>query len=556
MTPRRACSLALLLTACGGRGPAPPPVGATGIVEAPRVTPGNLDVQPLLGDLPQKAQSLGAGPVAIVTAGPLGEGERVGAFVDVPKSVCLLFYARSSASLEDVDLAAFADEGNPLAADETRDAKPTLLVCPPHPDRVYVAVHAAAGEGLCVVAAQLVPRDKADAVGRAVGARGAAEKRPETWPGLDEVVRRHRGAIGGTWEEVRRVAVPVDARAPSAVAFQVEEGGCSDAVIVPDDDVAALDVDVLDGEGRLVGRAREGTPARAVTVCSSRALTGSLQVRPHVGTGFAAVVIGKSKGDGARDLMMRPEIVWGAPNLPLDQARSGREQLLAKAGYGGGAALPSGQLTLGRRVTQTIDLGSAGSCLRLDVVGGAPLALVDAAVWDDGGALLASGEGADGAVLFACGKGKARVDLGTRGRPGPYAVLTRPERWRDPAFVAHPLASSRMLTRLLAGVVHEGKPGTVRSALLEPTKRHVQDANIAAGQCLAVAAGVAGDGTGLELRLFDAVSGEELDRSHGQTAAGVKACAATAAARSVRVEARATAGRLDAVIGERVTGAR
>jgi len=56
----------------------------------------------------------------------------------------------------------------------------------------------------------------------------------------------------------------------------------------------------------------------------------------------------------------------------------------------------------------------------------------------------------------------------------------------------------------------------------------------------------------LEVHLFDAVSGDELDRSHGQNAASVKACATPGGPRSVRVEARATAGKLDAVFGERV----
>ena len=70
-----------------------------------------------------------------------------------------------------------------------------------------------------------------------------------------------------------------------------------------------------------------------------------------------------------------------------------------------------------------------------------------------------------------------------------------------------------------------------------------------------VSAGVEGEGTGLELRMWDAVTGEELDRSHGQFSASVRACTASAA-RSVRVEARASAGKLDAVVGERLVNAK
>jgi hypothetical protein len=549
-----ACSIGVLV-GCSSRAPVPPVTPPPNVAaEPPRVIVGPLEARPLLGDVPAKASRFGAGPLAIVASGPLAEGERVGAFVEVPKDACLLAYARSSASLEDIDLAAFAEEGNPVAVDEGPDPKPTLLVCPPHPDRVYVAAHAAAGEGLCVIAAQLVPRDRADAVGRAVSAHGSTPKSPESWPGLDDQVRAHRGAIGGTWEEIRRVAVAVDSRAPSAVGLTIDEGGCVDALIVPDDDVAVIDVDVFDADGRLVARAKDTTAIRSLTVCSQLAVSGSLQVRPHVGRGLVAVVLAKAKGDSAREMLTRPEVAWVASGQPLDAARTARERVLAKAGYGAPSSVQTGQLQLGRRATLPINL-SPGPCARVDVVAGAPLALVEAAIWDDGGGLLASGDGADGAVLFACGKGKARVDLGTRGRPGPFAVLVRPETWKDPAFTAHPLAASRMLGRASAsvGATHDGKAGSVRHAVLEPAKRFVHDANISATQCLNVAAGVEGEGTGLELRMFDAVTGDELDRSHGQISASVRACAGNAA-RSVRVEARATAGKLDAVIGERLVG--
>jgi hypothetical protein len=544
-------SLGVLLAACGGgqvvRPPPPPP----GPVDAPRVVVGPLEARPLLGDLPVRAQRYGAGPPAIVASGPMSEGERVGAFVEIPKDTCLLAYARSSASLEDIDLAAFGEEGNPVAVDEGPDPKPTLLVCPSRPDRLWVAAHAAAGEGLCVIAAQLVPRDKADAVGRAVNAHGSAPKSPETWPGLEDQVRAHRAAIGGTWEELRRVAVALDTRAPSAVPLNIDEGGCVDALVVPDEDVAVLDVDLFDADGRVVARAHDTAQSRSVTVCSQTAVAGSLQVRPHVGRGLAAVVLGRAKGDSAREMSTHPDVAWVSAGQPLDAMRTARERGLAKAGYGAATSAKTGQLQLGRRATIPVDLPPA--CARIDVVAGAPLALVEAAVWDDAGALLAAGEGADGAVLFACGKGRARVDLGTRGRPGPYAVLVRPEPWKDASFAAHPLAASRMLARASgpSSTGHEGKAGAVHVATLEPAKRYVHDANIAANQCLQVAFGVEGDGTGLEVRLFDAVSGDELDRSHGQTSASVRACAADAA-RSVRVEARATAGKLEAIIGERV----
>lgn len=554
----RVCAATLLaaaISACASRPPLPPVPVAPAPLGAPRVTAGALQAGPLLGNLPAKASRLGAGPLAIVASGPMSEGERLGAFVEIPADACLLAYGRASGSLEDIDLAAFAEEGNPVAVDEGPDPKPTLLLCPPHPSRVYVAAHAASGEGLCVVAAQLVPKERAPEVGRAVGARGTASGPPrsaEAWPGLDDLVRQHRLVVGGSWDELRRVAIAVDARAVSAAAFVVEEGGCSDALVVPDEDVAVVDVDVLDGDGRLIGRAKDGGPARSVTVCSPVALNGSIQVRPHVGRGLVAVVVSKTKAGGARELLTRPEVAWVAPAQPLDATRAARNAQLAKVGYAPPSASLTGQLQLGRRATLPVDLAGAPGCTRIDVVAGAPLALVEAAVWDDAGALLASNDGPGDATLFACGKGKARVNLGTRGRPGPYAVLTRAERWKDPVFTAHPLASSRMLGRAATGPqsLLEGTAGPVRHVVLDASHKYVQTTAIAAGQCLRIAFGVEGEGTGIETRIFDATTGEELDRSHGQNAAGLGACAA-GATRSVRVEAHATAGKLDAVIGER-----
>src|SRR5690606_23020322 len=112
-------------------------------------------------------------------------------------------------------------------------------------------------------------------------------------PGLEEQVRGHRGAVGGTWEEQRRVAVAVDARAPSSIALSIEENGCVDALVVPDEDVAVLDVAVLDADGRVVARAKDTTPARSITVCSQASMAGSLEVRPHVGRGLVAVIVAK-----------------------------------------------------------------------------------------------------------------------------------------------------------------------------------------------------------------------------------------------------------------------
>src|SRR5215472_4504194 len=463
---RVAFILGLAALGCGAAKSAP---GVTGVPAPPKVLLGELDARLLLRDLPARAAELGASGVSLIASAELVEGERIGGFIEVPRGMCLLAYARASSSIDDIDVGAFGDEGDPVAADDAPDAHPTILLCPPHPDRVYVAAHAASGEGLVALAAQLVPPARAEAVARAVGARGllGPGTRPaDAWPGLDDRVRAHRTALGGRWEEFRKVAVGVDARAPSFVNFPVEADQCTDAVVVPDEDVGLVEIEALDDAGRVVARAREGPRERAVTVCSPVVVNGSLSIRPHVGHGLVEVVLGRAHGEVSRDLTTRADIAWAAPIQPLDATRAERNAELAKAGYAGPASSSGGALAVGRRVSLPLEIPAAtGTCLRIDVVGGAPAALLEASAWDETAALLSKGEGASSVTLFACGRGKAHVDIEARGRAGPYATLVRPERWQSPVFSQHPLAAARMLARAAVGPAYvlEGNAAAVRA---------------------------------------------------------------------------------------------
>jgi hypothetical protein len=165
-------ALAVLLLGAGcGVPPASSPSASAGPLPPPRVSSGALDPRTLLGELPARASRLGAGAPAMIASAEAIENDWIGGFVDVPHDGCLLGYARGSTSIDDVDVAVYSDEGTQLAVDEGRDPHPTVLLCPPHPDRVYVAAHIVEGEGFVVVGAQLVPRDRALIVARALGAR-------------------------------------------------------------------------------------------------------------------------------------------------------------------------------------------------------------------------------------------------------------------------------------------------------------------------------------------------------------------------------------------------
>lgn len=547
----------LLTSACGlfQRAPTPPPAKASPL-PAPRVSEGVIDPRSVLGDLPERAARMGAGVPSMVKADEASEGDWAGGFVDVPTDACLLGYARVSSTIEDVDMAIYADDGTQLAVDEGRDVHPTVLLCPPHPDRVYVAAHVVDGEGFVVVGAQLVPRERAALVGRALGARGAVDDGPrpaDAWPGLDETVRAHREALGGTWEMFKRLALTVDARVPTYVAMPIGADECIDVLVLPDEDVSLLDVEALDGDGRVVARAKEGGGARTLTLCSPMAVAGSLAVRPHSGRGLAAVVLARAKGEVARDLTTQPEIAWVSATQPLETARRARDTLLAKSGYEPATSTTTGQLVLGRRLTVPLNLKTLGTpCARIDVVAGAPLGMVAARAWDDAGTLLAGDEASSSLTLFACAHGPVRLELETKGRPGPFAVQVRGERWKDPAFGAHALATSRMLSRAASGPdrLLEGKASPARVVALDAAHSLSWTESIAPGRCARVAVGVEGEGAGVDLRALDAADDTELDRSEAATASSVRACAGPGAPRNVRFELRASAGRVDAVVGE------
>jgi hypothetical protein len=553
--------LALPALGCGAMsrsGSTAQPAATT--LPAPRVAAGQLDARLLLGELPARASRLGAGPPSLVASGQAVDNGWVGGFVDVPHDDCVLGYARGSTSVDDIDVAIYSEEGTTLAVDEGRDVHPTVLMCAPHPDRVYLAAHVVEGEGLVAVGAQLVPRERAVIIARALGARGLTGLGPrpaDAWPGLDDAVRSHRAELGGTWQEFRRVALAVDARMPTYAALPIDANECVDAIVVPDDDVSLLDVEAVDEQGRVVARAREGTGSRAMTVCSPIQVAGTLAIRPHVGRGLAAVVLARASGDASRDLSMTPDIAWVAPSASIEKAKGARDAVLAKSGYDAALSSTSGTLTLGRRVSLPIDLKPlAGACGRVDVVAGAPLALVDARVWSDAGTLLASAAASSSLALFVCGKGGARVELETRGRPGPFALSLRPERWRDPVFEAHPLAASRMLSRAATGpdALLDGKELSTRELVLDGERAASWSESIPPRKCIRATVGAQGEGMGIELRVFE--GSDEIDRSESPHAASVSACATTDAPRPVRFEVRASAGHVDAVLGERTSASR
>lgn len=548
----------MLLAACASVPPAQGPRGAAGTpLPAPGVGSGTLDAWRVLGDVPDRALRLGAGKPSLVASGLAVENDWIGGFVEVPLDECVLAYARAAISVTDVDVAVYSDDGAILAADEERDAHPTVVLCAPHPLRVYVAGHVAEGEGFVAVGADLVAKDRATMVAQGLAVHGSLEQAslpPDVGPGLDDAVQMRHLELGGQWEEVRRFALTLDARVPAYVTITIDAGHCVDAFVVPGDDIGPLDAEIADADGRTLSRSRDGSGPRGLIVCSPVAMTGSLAVRPHIGRGVAAIVLARADAEVYRDISERPEVAWFAPRRSLQAAKVLHEAALASAGYVAPVAVHAGLLALATRSLIPIDdQASDGACLRVDVTGGDPLALVDARLWSDGGALLASDEAPSSVLLFACARGMGRLELEARGRPGPFSLSVRPERWRDAAFEHAPLAASRMLARAVLGPerVLQGNERSVRVVSLDAVNMVSWNETIPPDRCVRVSVGVEGEGEGVEIRVFDQTN-VEVDRGEGPEAVMVRACASGAVGRQVRFEMRASAGNLKAVVGERL----
>ena len=497
------------------------------------------------------ASSLGAGPLQLIAVDVATEGDRVGRFVSIAPDTCLLAYARGSSGVEDVDLAAYADDGTTIAADEASDPHPSVMLCPPHPERAYLAARVASGRGIVAIGAQSVSPAAAAAVERALAARGRpgeARARVDAWPGLDERIAEHRRALGGaTWEEARRVAVPADPRAPALVSAMLRGGRCLDAFVVPGDEVGQLDVTARDGDGRIVARGQAQGRSRAVVLCSPLDVAVSLEIRPHGGQGLCAVVLAESAPTSSRAIEGAVDVRVLAPTTDLATARERRAATLRALGYDAARTAGSGTAEIGRRSAHTVDL--AEGCSRIDVVAGEPAAGITAAAWSDAGLLLAEDDRGDGPSLVVCGKsGKARIDLEATVRSGPFALEVRRERRAPAAFVAHPLAASR-----LVGTLEQGAGPVPVSALdprvvaLEPASLSSFDLGVADGRCVDVAVALDRGGAGVELRVVGSAGGEERVRATGLRAASVRVCA-DGGPRALRAELRLSSGKADALV--------
>ncbi len=533
---------ALLLSCTPSANHAEPPRGV------PPATPGDDEpTPPWLLEPAELARRAGAGQAQIFARGSGIPGDSLSGLVNVPSGRCALLYARGSAGLEDLDLLVFGEDGSEFGSDEAADANPTLLICPEAEQRLYVSARVVQGRGLLALAVHDVGPSDSEAVRRAV-ARGpkSAASRAESWPGLEASLSAHRRQIGGDWLDLRRVAVPVDARVPTRLSAEIPAERCLDALILPSDDVARLDVDALDDTGRIFARGEgRGDPRWTVICAGEQKTTVSFEVRPQAGRGLALIVLSTSRQTRER-LNLTPGLFpQGAPPRALSAAGT-----LPHSAVAGGERL---ELKVGS--VQSLPLRFEG-CARIDLTPRDPLLGYEARVWSKSGQLLAQVEAIAHAPLFVCAPAAgARLDLLALRRGGALEVQVGKPEAAPSEMQALPLAASRLLSRLrmTRGLALPTAATDLHRVELSREQLLRVELDVARARCLQFFVGVEAGGYGVEIRALDAKSGAELASDRGSESGAVNVCAERKASRPIVVEVRAAQGKAGALWTTRAT---
>ncbi|HLV21258.1 MAG TPA: hypothetical protein VKZ49_10260 [Polyangiaceae bacterium] len=542
---------ALALTTACARQPAKAPA------KQPAAPQAALDGRRWLLEDVERASRAGAEPSEVIALDAGAPGDRISSVVELPADACVLLMARASASIDDVDLYAYADDGTLIGSDEAPEKTATLLLCPPHPRRVFVSARVAAGHGLVALGSQRVSVEHAPKVAAAVGAKGRSGADPDQgaalWSGLDDAISEHRRSIGGQWQLLRKLPILVDPRVPARVSAEVEAESCLDVLVVPSEQTAYLDVLAIDDQGRILGRADSGADdTRSLIVCSPVRAPVTLELRPHAGQGLTAVIISRSAKSTPIDPdwpVVRFEL---APTGSIAEARKRAAESLRTQGYGGGRRVAGGDLVLGERKSVAVPLRAG--CSRVEVLTGKPVRAVDTFLWSAAGDLVASERGSGQTSLFTCGPGGAfRLDIEPLTQAGPFAVELRAEPAAPEPLLQHPLAAGRLLARL--ATLGAAAPSSLASETVEltlsPNALSRTPLRIAGGACADVVLALERGASGAELRLLSP-AGDELAFARGTSVAHARSCALESARPSeLVIEARAAAGQAPALLSVR-----
>lgn len=477
----------------------------------------------------------------LVAAGAGVAGDRVAGLLEIPDDQCAVVIARSGESIEDLDLMAYGEDGSVVGTDEKPDARPALLICPPHPQRIWVSARIAGGHGLVAVGAERVLPRNAERVAALYGAgSGEVSLASRAFESLDDQLLEHQREIGAEWHQIRRFVVPLDSSAPTRVAATIEAGRCLDAFLSPSDEVGHIGVEAIDPSGAIVGRADDAGRQRFIVVCAPNDTPLTLELRPRSGRGMGVLTLSGSRPGSETTLDDDFIQLKSYLDRTLDQELQAVGDALTELGYAAGKVAARGTLAVGTRTTLSLSL--ARGCSRLDVVGGAPLRGIAAWAWSKDQHLLARSKRSGHARLFVCGPGgSVRLDLEATLRPGPFAVLEHAELDTPQELSRAPLAASRLLHEVVEhGVLQRAAQiGRVHDLSLSDVTLETLDLTVPFGRCVNVALALGEDALGAEVRLVAMSNGSEIGYARGPHAASAQVCSLDASSAKTHLKTRA-----------------
>ena len=465
-----------------------------------------------------------------IEVGAGAPGDRIEGTIGVPLNECVLLMARGAESISDLDLHVYGDDGAIFGMDENDDSTPTLLVCPPHPKRLFVSARVVAGHGLVAVGGQRFPSSEKSTILSVLGLDDKALPSTlddERWPELPEQLQHHRSLLGGQWESLDRRVLPADSRTATYVSQHVRSNRCLDVFVVPDARVGHLDLEVQDLRGTVFGRGVATGRQRSMVICTPIDTTVGLRIRPHSGRGTVALLTSRSLVEGISALDVPAIRVDAAPSTSLAEQR---EELRQRLGARAQEIKPSFNARFRTEVGRLrgVSLPLLPGCHRLDLLAEQPVRDLDASLWSEQGELLGTARGAPPLVVITCTeRTKARIEVEALAQPGNVEIELRTVAASPESLRRSPLAASRLMTRMLArGVIRSILQVTKVDELeLSDTVLQTARQTVPYMRCVDIIVALApGTARGVELRLVEATTGRELDFARGLDSAAARAC--------------------------------
>ena len=497
----------------------------------------------------RRAQAAGAESAKILVAEAGAVGDRFSSVVDVDENDCLLLMARASEKIADLDLYAYGEDGTVLTIDDRPDAKPTILICPPHPRHIYVTARIATGQGTVAIGAHRVARDKSNPVRHALQlstGQKDSEQSEIPQPDLEARVLTHHQTIGGKWITVAQSAITVDSRVPTVSGLLIQDDTCLDMLVVPSPQVFALDIELLDGSGRTLGRAPVADRERWLIACSHERRPVTLQIRPHEGYGSVVLLISRGTLEMGRSTRRAIEM---SDNQPLESLVAEKHKVLERLGYSRESVL--GQFWIERGFEHRVVASNDRGCTRFDVFSGAPSSGVQARLYTPDGDLLTGDGDSQHFPMLACMSGKFTLVMEATGRGGPLVVEQRRETAKNPIALNFPRAAARSFKRAwnLGLVKSFGQLTSLDSTWLLDERAWEREISLDPGQCKAYFVALDGDASGIDLRIIDIETGEIIGGEQHPDAAHAEVCApAGEKPRAYRLRATVQSGRSPALL--------